>query len=209
LGEKGNLNMGGIGSGTYRKFKLKATTEDFYSLDLRKLTKLVPIDQNCQFTLEWRNQDNVNAAIDCRVIDDVLELHYSIYKDIERVSAVDYVSIIKTPCNFGGVRRWLRCPACKKRALILYIVNRFHCRKCQNLYHPSSNEGSLFRATRALCNEQNKLNGKHLKPMDGISGISKPKWMRYKTYNTLKEEALVSEKKFREEYRRAFDSAFV
>ena len=201
--------MGGIGSGTYRKYKSKATTEDFFSVDLRKLTKLVPVDQNCQFTLEWRTQTKVNAAIDCRVIDDVLELYYSIYNGVERVSAVDYVSITKTPCNFGGVRRWFLCPSCKQKSLLLYVVDRFHCRKCQNLYHPSSNEGELFRATRALCNEQNKLNGKHLTPMDGISGISKPKWMRYKTYTRLKEEALLREKKFRDEYRRAFDSSTV
>jgi hypothetical protein len=143
------------------------------------------------------------------LIDEVLELHYSIIKDVERISAVDCVNITKTPCNFGGIRRWLLCPSCKKKSLLLYVVNRFHCRKCQNLYHPSSSEGDLFRATRALCNEQNKLNGKHLKPMDGISGISKPKWMRNGAYNKLREDALLREKKFREEYRRAFDGAFV
>ncbi|PKI01915.1 hypothetical protein [Glaciecola sp. 33A] len=201
--------MGGIGSGTYRKFKSKATTEDFFSIDLRKLTKLVPFDQNCQFTLEWRNRNTVNASIDCRLIDEVLELHYSISKRVERTSAVDYVNITKTPCNFGGVRRWLLCPGCNKKALILYIASNFRCRTCHNIYHTSSNEGSLFRATRAVCKEQNKLNGKHLKPMDGISAISKPKWMRYKTYARLKEETLLREKKFREEYRRAFDRVFI
>lgn len=196
--------MGGIGSGTYRKFKSKQTTEDFYSLDLRKLNKLVPLDQNCQFTLEWRNQDRVNAAIDCRLIDDVLELHYSIQKGVEQTNNIDYVSIVITPCNFGGMRRWLRCPACKKKSLLIYLVNRFQCRKCQKLYHPSSSEGELFRATRMMCRYQDKLNGREISPLDGISGLSRPKFMRYRTYFKLQYEASLREKKLITQYKRAF-----
>ena len=196
--------MGGIGSGTYRKFKSKPTTEDFYSLDLRKLNKLVPFDQNCQFTLEWTTQNKANASIDCRLIDEVLELHYSIIKGVERANAVDYVNITKTPCNFGGVRRWLLCPGCNKKALVLYIASNFRCRKCHNIYHPSSNEGELFRATRALCRYQDKLNGKNLSPIDGTSKLSKPKWMRYETFFKLQNEAQHKHKNFIKHYERSF-----
>jgi uncharacterized protein YbgA (DUF1722 family) len=39
---------------------------------------------------------------------------------------------------------------------------------------------------------------------DGADGLSKPKWMRYKTYFKLHDEAYLRQKKLFNEYRRAF-----
>ena len=196
--------MGGIGSGMYRKFTSKPTTEDFYSLDLRKLNKLVPLDQNCQFTLEWRKSGKSQNVLACRLEGDVLELNYAHSRGGESVSVTDCVGLTTTPCNFGGVRKWFVCPGCNKRALVLYSIGRFRCRKCHNLYHPSSNEGELFRATRALCKYQDKLGGTKLTAIDGINGLSKPKWMRYPTYLKLQSEVFSRSKLFSEYYKRTF-----
>jgi hypothetical protein len=196
--------MGGIGSGKYNKWKTKPTTANYNSLDLRKLNKLVTLDHLCGFTLEWNKNNEVTSSVDCIFDNNVLEIHYSIEDKNGKVSNIDYVPIVKTPCHFGGERKWLVCPGCHNNALVLYVVNRFRCRKCHGLYHPSSNEGEFYRATRAMCNIQDKLNGKELRPLDGAVGLSKPKWMRYNTYFKLHNEAYLRQKKLFNEYRRAF-----
>lgn len=196
--------MGGIGSGKYNKWKTKPTTADFYSIDLRKLNKLVSLDHTCGFTLEWNNNNKVTSSVDCRFSDDVLEIHYSFKGREEQANITDYVNITSTPCHFGGERKWFVCPGCYNKTLLLYVINRFRCRKCHGLYHPSSNEGKFYRATRAMCKSQDKLNGKALKPIDGVVGLSKPKWMRYRTYFRLHDEAWLRERKLFEEYRKAF-----
>jgi hypothetical protein len=137
-------------------------------------------------------------------VEDVLELHYSIKHKDRQVSNVDYIQITKTACHFGGERPWFVCPGCNKKALVLYIVNRFRCRKCHGLYHPSSNEGHLMRSARELSKYQNKLNGKELRVTDGLCGVTKPLWMRNTTFIKLYCEAHAAEKKFGEQYRRVF-----
>jgi len=69
--------------------------------------------------------------------------------------ACDYsISIISTPCNYGGVRFWFICPgwkngvACRRRRWKLYLSPRGHvfaCRVCHELtYESSQKSGSLF-----------------------------------------------------------------
>jgi hypothetical protein len=196
--------MGGIGSGKYNKRKTKPTTASYNSLDLRKLNKLVTLDHLCGFTLEWKKDNEVKSSVDCIFNNDVLEIHYSIKNKNGKVSNIDYIHIAKTPCHFGGDRKWLVCPGCGSNALVLYIVNRFRCRKCHGLYHPSSAEGDLNRANRAMCNIQDKLNGSQLRPTDGVAGLSKPKWMKEKTFYRLYNQAYLRQRKFFNIYKRIF-----
>ena len=52
------------------------------------------------------------------------------------------VSLITTPCNFGGVRYWFVCPMCSRRVGGLYLApgeRYFMCRKCNNLTYHSRN----------------------------------------------------------------------
>jgi hypothetical protein len=60
----------------------------------------------------------------------------------------DYeVSLVTTPCNFGGVRYWFCCPLCHRRVGVLYLAPgdvRFRCRHCNNLSYHSRNESSPF-----------------------------------------------------------------
>lgn len=69
--------------------------------------------------------------------------------------ACDYcISIISTPCNYGGVRFWFICPgwkngiACRRRCRKLYLSPRGHvfaCRVCHELtYKSRQKSGTLF-----------------------------------------------------------------
>ena len=55
----------------------------------------------------------------------------------------DEVSLVTTPCNFGGVRYWFGCPSCGRRVGVLYLAPGdvyFRCRHCNNLsYHSRNN----------------------------------------------------------------------
>jgi hypothetical protein len=55
------------------------------------------------------------------------------------------VSLVTTPCNFGGVRYWFGCPSCERRVGVLYLAPgdvHFRCRHCNNLsYHSRSRSG--------------------------------------------------------------------
>ncbi len=47
-----------------------------------------------------------------------------------------------TPCNFGGVRFWFRCPCCLNRVGCLYLAHSeiFGCRRCNGLAYDSQSE---------------------------------------------------------------------
>ncbi len=52
------------------------------------------------------------------------------------------VSLVTTPCNFGGIRYWFACPVCSRRVGGLYLVlgdAYFVCRGCNNLTYRSRN----------------------------------------------------------------------
>ena len=52
------------------------------------------------------------------------------------------VSLVTTPCNFGGVRYWFACPVCSQRVGGLYLPPGdiyFCCRGCHNLTYRSRN----------------------------------------------------------------------
>ncbi len=51
------------------------------------------------------------------------------------------ITIVKTPCHYGGYREWFECPKCNKRAGILYRAeDEFKCRKCLNLNYQSQKQ---------------------------------------------------------------------
>ena len=58
------------------------------------------------------------------------------------------VSLVTTPCNFGGVRYWFACPSCGRRVAVLYLAPGdvyFRCRHCNNLTYDSRNNCSIAR----------------------------------------------------------------
>ena len=52
------------------------------------------------------------------------------------------VSLLTTPCTYGGVRYWFACPVCHERVGVLYLAPSsiyFVCRHCNNLTYWSRN----------------------------------------------------------------------
>jgi len=82
---------------------------------------------------------------------------YSISDGNGNSTPYDYeVSLVTTPCNFGGVRYWFACPVCSRRVGGLYLVlgdAHFVCRGCNNLTYHSRNRcvmGALGHTSRQI-----------------------------------------------------------
>lgn len=62
------------------------------------------------------------------------------------------VPLITTPCNYGGVRYWFKCPLnkngqyCGRRVGVLYSAGKyFGCRKCADIAYYAQMEGGIYR----------------------------------------------------------------
>ena len=54
------------------------------------------------------------------------------------------ISIVPTPCKFGGVRHWFRCPTCRSEdnhglrvTKLFFVEDRIFCRICGNVSYRS------------------------------------------------------------------------
>ena len=92
----------------------------------------------------------------------------------------DEVTIEYTPCHYGGVRPWFRCPGCGQRRAILWLAGGwFRCMQCHGLVYSSTREGVLDRACRRAHRARAKL-------CAGYGPVAvcppKPKGMHWTTY---------------------------
>jgi len=97
-----------------------------------------------QGTIQWSCDGNPTGSAGIRVSFPEMNnvcVSYSITDtDQKKESINNYISIIKTPCNYGGKRHWFLCPFCSRKALKLYLSpgnNYFGCRKCLQLSYRS------------------------------------------------------------------------
>ncbi len=66
------------------------------------------------------------------------------------------ITIVETPCHYGGVRQWLLCPSCDKRVAILYKDrDDFKCRKCLKIEYQS--QSINYRSIEPTLNYMGKL----------------------------------------------------
>jgi hypothetical protein len=88
----------------------------------------------------------IGVAVD--ITDDpYVRLIYSVTDREGNKTDYDYqVSLVTTPCNFGGVGYWFGCPDCGRRVAVLYLALGdvyFRCRHCNNLSYHSRNRCTL------------------------------------------------------------------
>jgi hypothetical protein len=137
---------------------------------------------------QWTRNSETVASIQMRAEQGRVLLIYRHRSSGEEWKDEQYsVPIVRTPCNLGGARAWFLCPAvgCGRRVAILYGGGIFACRHCSQLAYASSREDAGDRAARRadrlparLGWEPGILNGEG----------SKPKWMRWRTFERLAAE---------------------
>ena len=153
--------MGGYGSTRWGWYSKKYTVEDSLKLDIHRLYELLPRDSWTNsswlfFPITWSRGDRKVASIG---------LWLDAYGDVPRV-ILDYqatpygggqpqsihtvVELSSTPCRYGSVRWWFRCPGCGKRVGCLYKAPGsyyFRCRHCHDLTYTSAQEAHEFEAS--------------------------------------------------------------
>jgi hypothetical protein len=183
--------MGGNGSGSYLRWNSNSKAEESLPVDVRFLKKHGYLDKDGWGTLHWSRGGNRYASISFWNSPESVTLSYT-YKKTEEVR--QEIELTTTPCNYGGVRKWFRCPACGRRCAVVYSGGKyFACRKCCKLTYTSQCESDMYR----LSEKANKLR-ERLGAEPGIMNplpMEKPKDMHHKTYVRLINEIEVLERK--------------
>ena len=90
------------------------------------------------------------------------------------------IIITTMPCNYGGIRHFGQCPFCSGRVKYLYLCKDvLACRHCLCLSYKSQNETLTRRLLRLMWKVERKI---------GCGEIKKPKWMRWKTFEKLRQQ---------------------
>jgi hypothetical protein len=120
----------------------KIETQTFDQINIKDLKKHNVLSGGNIGSITWNNGNSM--GIDIPPNKEYLRLFYSVTNhDLKQTSNFDYkVSLLTTPCFFGGSRFWFECPVqtCKKRVGILYQSDgMFKCRHCHNLTYSVRN----------------------------------------------------------------------
>jgi hypothetical protein len=163
-------------------------------LDIRRLHRKGLLRTGAVFGWRWSSDDEPRGNIGIAVSDSSACLSYIWTPGDERREMRYDVRIDRTPCYFGGLRSWFRCPRCSRRCAVLYGLSRrdgyFGCRRCLHLAYTSESECPLDR----LWRKQRKLEAR----LSWLGGEvpERPKWMRQRTFERILSEIdLVEEAK--------------
>lgn len=176
--------MGGYGSG---RRSGRDTTSDFRRLDVRQWQKRGYLGSRNWFSWQWTRNGEKVASIVVRTETERVVLSYKHRSAGEEDwQSVEYpVAIEWTPCNYGGLRAWFRCPTrgCGRRVAILYGGTIFACRNCHQLAYDSQREPPHYRALYRAQAIRMKLGGS-----GSMADLfpPKPKGMHWRTYQRLR-----------------------
>lgn len=175
-----NIEMGGYGSG---KHGGGPVTDDCLRLDVADHRLRVGVQGSGQ--IEWTATGQVLASVWCEVNASYIELRHTRTGACGAEGEVVRVELVTTPMPFGGRRVWFACPVSGRRVRCLYCPKGqrvFASRAAHGLTYRSQRETGDDRLLRAARKAHARLGG------DGnlFHRPTKPKWMRWPTYWTLR-----------------------
>lgn len=176
--------MGGSGSGRRDRYATKSTTDGEHGLEINWLQREGMLTPGRVSSVTWRRGERVTGTISIHAEESCLTLVYRFrYAGGDWQDVTEVVSLVWTPCHYGGRRPWFVCPRCGQRAGKLYGTTRlFLCRRCCGLVYESQRQGASDRLMRKAHNIQTRLGGE---PGAAYPFPEKPKGMHYRTYYTL------------------------
>lgn len=175
------------------------TVDDALSFDIKTLKRLGFLPPQGQWgSMTWRRQsddESIASITVCstQMVDSsaTLRLQYETTDSkTGEEQQLDYpVTLETTTPHFGGLRYWMACPKCYRLVAALYLPrneSRFACRVCYHLVYESQRQTPIGRL-------ELKANAIHQR-LGGCPGILndfplKPKYMHWKTYQRLNDEA--------------------
>lgn len=155
-------------------------TDEYHRLDVRQLKRRGCLRSGWSGVWQWSRGGERVAWICVDSADDHITLRYKTRDRGGEWQDRNYSVVVEwEPCHFGGNRAWFRCPACNRRAAILYGAGVFACRHCLNLAYESQREAPHYRALHKAQGIHQKLGG------TGITDdpVFKPKGMHWRTFS--------------------------
>ena len=180
--------MGGSGSGNRYRWDSKSTTDSQKRIDIRWLKNQGYLRPGHSGSLHWTIGKEKTGSIRFRMETDRMVLNYKYrINGGEWENVEQEIEFYRTPCNYGGHRKWFLCFRCWRRVAVLYGAGKyFWCRHCFDLTYASQQEHRPDRLMRKARKIRNRLGG-------GDSLIDrfpdKPKNLHWKTYWRLREES--------------------
>lgn len=150
--------------------------ESTQRIEIRRWVREGRFDGIHHFTAGWTQNGEPSGSIGVATSRDGATLIYRT-KDArcdEWQDRQQQISVVRTPCNYGGYRRWFRCPVCDRRCELLYLRSaRFACRKCQLVAYASQSGALIDRLIHKSHKLQRRIEG------------GKPRGMRWTTYRAI------------------------
>jgi hypothetical protein len=132
---------------------MKCLVTEAHALDFRQLMRDGWLRENTTFNWVWRDPRGQElASVTVTALTDRVILSY-ILPHRSDLKVHEDVPLFVTIGPWGATRRWVGCPACRRRAAILYLhQERFRCRRCAQLAYPSQypSQGRSY-GVRHLC----------------------------------------------------------
>lgn len=137
--------MGGIGSGTWYRYKKKRRIENSITLSMQDFRRKIFLDSKGKFAWQWvtGNQFVVKYRVDWGEAPIIVLEHALRSGGILELP----IHLKATKTNFGGQRWWFQCPLivegvpCERRVSKLHLppgAQYFGCRHCHELTYQSS-----------------------------------------------------------------------
>lgn len=159
-------------------------TDEFLRLDVRRLQRDGYLRPGMSYGWQWGGKRTVNMRVEA----DRIRLTYRARQFGGEWQDMDYpVRLERTPCNYGGVRVWFRCPVirCGRRAAVLYGGRIFACRQCHRLGYRCQRESDDDQLARRIGKIRARL-GWEPGFLNGRGG--KPKGLHWRTFWRLRRE---------------------
>lgn len=175
--------MGGYGSGRPR---CHGVLEQRLRLDVRTFRRRGWLARRGGGVLRWSQDGEETASLGYQVTDGALTLAYKTTDEHGSPLPISVtIPITTVPCRFGGHRRYWRCPRCWRRCEVLAAGWRgrgWACRQCLRLRHASQGLAPADRIQARAHKLFTRLGG-------DSDFVMKPKWMRWRTFNRLVDQA--------------------
>ena len=178
----------------------------YRSVDIRRFARQGMLARPGWHGWQWTVDGEAVASIGLRVDDAARSIRFEYRQTVGGMSRDIKVTAWTetTPCHFGGVRWWWRCPNCSRRCARLFLVTGgMGCRTCLRMIYASQREDEVGRSWRRTQRIEAALG------MDGGSGRRMHDKTREGLFDALEREEDVRDGALAERLARIFANAKV
>jgi hypothetical protein len=176
--------MGGYGSG---RPALRPVIDGQRKFDIRRFRRKQSLIAGAMGVWTWRCDGEPAGQMQYSTTDSTIELRYAIQYSGQTEEIRLIVRLIPRRCRFGGRRVYLSCPRCGRTCEVIVMATSgqsWGCRTCFRLRYQSQR---LAPADRMQSRAEALYARAGTDYGDGM--VIKHKWMRWRTFNRLCDEA--------------------